>query len=169
MVFYHIAGALLLFRYIFRDPKVDVRLLVFGALLPNLIDKPLGTIIAPDWFGADRLYGHTLLFPTVLMVSALLVTRRGRRRRALMAASIGVFLHLLLDGMWTSTQTFLWPLFGSAFDPGVRPFWSDQLFSWVTIAQELVGVGYLWYLWRQSNLGDSKVRREFLANGRLLA
>lgn len=169
MLLYHVAGALLLFRYIFRDPKVDVRFLVLGALLPNLIDKPLGTIFAPDFFGADRLVGHSLLFATLLMVVTLLATRRGRRRRALMAVAIGSFLHLVLDGMWTSTETFLWPLFGTNFEPGMQPFWSAELFTPLAIVQELGAALYLWYLWKRTNLADPNVRQEFRATGRLPA
>lgn len=169
MLLYHVAGTLLLFRYIFRDPKVDVRLLVLGAVLPNLIDKPLGTVLWPGYFGADRLFGHSLLFPTVIMVVALLVTRRGRRRRGIMAVAIGAMLHLLLDGMWTSTSTFLWPLFGAAFEAGRPEYWGNlgEIFTPVAILQELVGLAYLVYLYRKAGLSDGPTRRAVAETGRL--
>lgn len=169
MLVYHIAGAILLFRYIFRDPKVDVRMLALGAVLPNLIDKPLGTLIAPDYFGADRLIGHSLAFPTAIMTLALLVTRRGRRRRVIMAVAIGAMLHLLLDGMWMSSATFLWPVFGWAFDPGQADYWGHLggLFTPVAIGQELAGLAYLTYLYRRLGLSDPTIRKTLLTTGRL--
>ena len=169
MLLYHVAGAILLFRYVFRDPKVDVRMLAFGAVLPNLIDKPLGTIMAPDYFAADRLYGHTLVFSTVIMVVALLTTRRGRRRRAIMAVAVGSMLHLVLDGMWTSAQTFFWPLFGLTFEPGRVDYWSDisAILDMPTILQELAGLAYLFYLYRVLELSDDRYRRELFVSGRL--
>ena len=169
MLLYHVAGAILLFRYVFRDPKVDVRLLALGAVLPNLIDKPLGTVLWPDYFGADRLFGHSLLFPTAIMVVALLVTRRGRRRRGIMAVAIGAMLHLLLDGMWTSTSTFLWPLFGVAFEPGRADYWGNfgAILTPTAIVQELAGLAYLVYLYRSRGLADAGARRAVLATGRL--
>jgi membrane-bound metal-dependent hydrolase YbcI (DUF457 family) len=169
VLLYHVAGAILLFRYIFRDPKVDVRLLAFGAVLPNLLDKPLGTVLWPDYFGADRLFGHSLVFPTAIMVFALLVTRRGRRRRGIMAVAIGAMLHLLLDGMWTSTSTFLWPLFGAAFEAGRPDYWGNlgAIFTPTALIQELAGLAYLVYLYRTLGLSDLETRRAVLATGRL--
>lgn len=171
MVIYHIAGAILLFRYIFRDPKVDVRMLALGAVLPNLIDKPLGTLIAPEYFQANRLIGHTLVFPTAIMALALLLTRRGRRRRAIMAVAVGAMLHLLLDGMWTSSATFLWPAFGWAFDQGQADYWGHLggLFTPLAIAQELAGLAYLAYLYRSLGLSDPTHRKTLRATGRLPA
>lgn len=171
MFLWHIGGAILLFRYIYRDPKVDIRFLVLGAVLPNLIDKPLGTIIAPS-LGADRLIGHSLLFGTALMSIALLVTRRGRKRRRWMAVAIGALIHLLLDGMWASGETLLWPFLGLDFTEGVQPYWSGfwrRELGWGTVVQELAGAVYLASLWVIAGLGDREVRRTVLRTGRLPA
>src|SRR6266545_7870475 len=47
-----------------RSPvRVDYRLVLFGAILPDLIDKPLGYV-----FGLEtRLWAHTLLFLFVVL------------------------------------------------------------------------------------------------------
>lgn len=173
MLFWHLGGTLLLFRYVFRDPKVDVRWLMLGAVLPNLVDKPLGTLLAPAFFGADRLVGHSLLFSTVIMTTALLVTRRGRRRRAWMAVAIGAMLHLVLDGMWTSAETFLWPFLGWGFTPGVGGYWdgfvANQLLVPSTIVQEILGLAYLLYMWRKAGLSEPALRQRLVRTGRLAA
>jgi inner membrane protein len=162
--------AILIFRAVFRDPKVDLRLLALGALLPSLVDKPL-TLLFPDTFPAARTLGHTLVVAAALLVAALLATRRGRRRRAWMAVVIGVFLHLILDAMWTQADVLFWPAFGWAFPPdaggGGWPSVLAPLTDRVSWVLEAIGLTYLVVLWRRERLGDPVVRRAFLVSGRL--
>jgi inner membrane protein len=171
MVFWHLGATLWLFRWIFRDPKVDVRFLLVGAILPDLVDLPLGTLFLGDRYSTGELWLHSLLLPTLYMSIVLLTTRRGRRRRAWMALGIGWLLHLLLDGMWTAQEVFLWPFFGLEIPSGPEPFWplaweralSDP-WRW---AKELVGIGYLMWLWISLGMSDRGRRRETLETGRL--
>ena len=136
-----------LFRWIFRDPKVDVRFLLLGAILPDLIDMPIGTMFFEDRFATGELWFHSLLLPTIYMAGVLLFTRRGRRRRAYMAVGVGWLFHLLLDGMWAVPEVFFWPFFGWEIPMGELPYWplaweralSDP-WRWV---KEIVGLGYL--------------------------
>lgn len=169
MVFWHVAGALFLFRWIFRDPRVDVRFLVAGALLPDLIDLPIGTWLAADRYSSGQLWGHTLLAPTLLVIVVLAATRRGARRRAWMALAIGMFFHLLLDGMWISREVFLWPLFGTDFPTGPVPYWADlweRAFSdpWRWI-KEAIGIAYLVVLWHTTSLNDRDRRLQLVRTG----
>lgn len=150
---------------------MDVRFLVAGAILPDLVDMPIGTVFAADRFSTGELWFHTLLAPTLLVVGILILTRRGARRRAVMALAVGMFFHLLLDGMWTSTEVFLWPLFGTGFPAGPQPYWDgivDRALSdpwrWV---REAVGIAYLIGLWRGSGLSDPAARQELARTGRL--
>lgn len=170
MLFWHLGATLWLFRWIFRDPKVDVRFLFVGALLPDIIDLPIGTWLLAR-YSTGELWSHSLLVPTVYMVVILLTTRRGRRRRAWMALGVGWLFHLLLDGMWTTDEVFLWPFFGWEIPAGEAPFWplaweralSDP-WRWVT---EAIGVGYLAWLWAHLGLSDPRRRRATLESGRL--
>lgn len=170
MLFWHLAGVVLLFRYVFRDPKVDVRFLALGAIAPNIVDKPIGTILMPS-LGADRVFGHTLLFSVVIMSITLLATRRGQRRRRWMAVAIGAMLHLVLDAMWASGATLFWPALGWDFAPGITPYWDGflerELITAQTLVQEVVGLVYLAYLSLAHGLTDKPTRRTFLQDGRL--
>lgn len=171
MLLWHIGATLWLFRWIFKDPKVDVRFLILGAVLPDLIDLPIGTVFFADRFSTGELWFHTLVLATAYMVLVLLFTRRGRRRRAWMAIGIGWLFHLLLDGMWVVEEVLLWPFFGWDITPGEAPFWplaweramSDP-WRW---AKEVAGAGYLVWLWRSQGLSDPSRRRSFLETGRL--
>ncbi len=171
MLFWHTGAALWLFRWVFRDPKVDVRFLLLGAILPDLIDLPIGTVLLADRYSRGELWFHSLLLPTIYMAVVLVVTRRGRLRRAWMALGVGWLLHLLLDGMWIDQEVFLWPFFGVNIPGGEAPFWplaweralSDP-WRWIT---EIVGLGYLIWLWFVLGLGDRDRRRITLETGRL--
>lgn len=171
MLFWHIGATLWLFRWIFRDPKVDVRFLLVGAILPDLVDLPVGTLILADRYSRGELWLHSLLLPTLYMSLVLLATRRGRRRRAWMALGIGWLLHLLVDGMWTSQDVFLWPFFGQEIPSGDTPFWAlawDRATSdpwrWV---KEALGVAYLIWLWVALGMSSRDRRHKTFATGRL--
>jgi membrane-bound metal-dependent hydrolase YbcI (DUF457 family) len=172
MIFWHPAGTIFLFRWIFRDPNVDLRFLVLGALLSDLIDKPVGLILFSDTFGTGRIYGHTMLFAVVLMLGGVAFTSRGSlaRRRAITVA-VGVFFHLLLDGMWSLPETLLWPAFGTSFPPGPADYWGGLLGRILTptvIIQEMVGLVYLTSLWVGAELSTGAARRRLLHEGRIV-
>ncbi|MGA7228043.1 MAG: metal-dependent hydrolase [Acidimicrobiia bacterium] len=171
MILWHAGATLWLFRWIFKDPKVDVRFLLAGAILPDLIDLTIGGVLFADVYARGELWSHTLIAPSLYMVAVLLVTRRGRRRRAFMAVGIGWLFHLLLDGMWTDPQIFLWPFFGWDFPVGSMPFWQmaweraiSDPWRWI---EEAVGLGYLLWLWRATGLGQRERRAALVRTGRL--
>jgi len=171
MLFWHAGATLWLFRWIFQDPKVDVRFLLFGAVLPDLADLTLGTLVFPDRFSTGEIYFHSLLLPSLYMVAVLLATRRGRRRRAFMAVGVGWLFHLLLDGMWTDPEVLFWPFFGWEITPGVAPYWpaawaralSDP-WRWVLDA---IGLGYLVWLWFAAGLTGRERRLALYRSGRV--
>jgi hypothetical protein len=169
MVLWHIGGALFLFRWIFRDPSVDVRYLAAGAVLPDVVDLPVGTLLTP--WSTGEVWLHTLAVPALAGALVMLATRRGPRRRALLAVPIGMFFHLLLDGMWTTGEVFAWPFFGWDFPPGPDPYWAGAVERAVSDpwrwAAELAGLAYLAWIWLWAGLGDAGRRGRFWATGRL--
>lgn len=170
MILWRLGAVLWLFRWIFKDPKVDIRFLLLGAVLPDLIDLPLGTAIVSR-YASGELWAHSLAIATLYMVVVLLATRRGRRRRAFMAVGVAWLFHLLLDGMWTDPEVFFWPFFGWDLPVGQAPYWElawDRALSdpwrWV---QEIVGLAYLVWLWIAVGLTRPERRRELMTTGRL--
>lgn len=95
---------------------LDYRLLVIGAILPDIIDKPLSLLVLPEVLDTTRLIAHTLLFPLLLFLVWRLDS--GRRLSFLLPLAIGSGLHLLLDGMFTMPTTLLWPFMGWNFIHG---------------------------------------------------
>lgn len=140
---------------VFRDPAFDYRLVVVGAVAPDLVDGPFGGVgIA-----------HTLLFAVAVLTVVMLATRSRRRlRRSLLAVPIGMFCHLVADGMWARAEAFWWPFLGRSL--GGRLPALDRGGA-VLVAQELAGLAVLAWCWRRFRLGDAGVRRAFLRTGHL--
>jgi hypothetical protein len=97
-----------------RHP-VDYRLALLGAILPDLIDKPLGAALGLE----SRLWGHTLVF-----LAAVLVACAVPSLRSLVAVALGVATHLVLDRIWEVPWVLLWPAFGLGFPPDETNLWN---------------------------------------------
>jgi membrane-bound metal-dependent hydrolase YbcI (DUF457 family) len=94
---------------------VDIRILIIGSLLPDLIDKPVGVFLFRDTFSNGRIFSHTLLF-LVILAGAGYYLYRYRRQTWLLVLAFGTFMHLLLDSIWTTPRTLFWPFLGFTFD-----------------------------------------------------
>jgi inner membrane protein len=95
--------------------RMDYRLILVGSLLPDIIDKPVGTFLFPEFFGANRIFCHTLLFLVIISSAAVYLFKR-QGQTWLIALSFGTFVHLILDQMWLAPRTLLWPAYGWAFE-----------------------------------------------------
>ena len=148
----------------FRDfSPADRRAFFVGALLPDLIDKPLYYI--PAWvtgkhgaaagiLSGTHLFAHTGLFLLMLTIAAVVT-----RSRPLRALAIGVATHFVLDfvGLSMNLRTLLWPLLGWRFP--TYPFRSlgqhlGTLFSPITFIGEALGAAILWWDYRKSRRDD---------------
>jgi hypothetical protein len=134
---------------IFRDPSLDYRLVVLGALLPDLIDGFLARRIA--WF-------HSVIVVVAILVAVMVITI-GRRplRKRLLAVSIGIFGHLVLDGAWLNANAFWWPITTASSKP--VPALDHPLVT--IVVQEFVGLVLVGYFVRRAKL-DSPARRRLL-------
>jgi hypothetical protein len=122
-------------RYGLRGKWLTNRLwiLLLGALFPDMIDKPLGLIIHNG-----RAICHTLLLFGLLLVFTVWWTIKNKRPTWTIF-TFGWLMHLLLDRIWLSANTFFWPLYG--------PFavYAHQWFFWriildpATYIPELIG------------------------------
>lgn len=173
MIFWDLGGALFAGRWVFRDPNMDLRVLAFGAVLPNLIDKPVGLVVFNSRFESGRLIAHSLLFAVLVLTAVMAVTRRGTAaRKRWMALPIGLLLHLVLD-LPLENEVLWWPFLGVDFpagDPatisGIAGYLRDHP---LVMIQEAVGLAYLVVLGRRVGWGDRAVRADFLRTGKLPA
>jgi len=138
---------------VFQSPAIDYRLVALGAVLP----------VAESPWGAGFL--HSLLAPTLVLLVVMLATT-GRRlvRRRWLGLPIGMYLHLVLDGAWTRTETFWWPVLDRSFSPGAAPEWSR---GWWSLLLDAVAVAVGVWAYRRFGLDDPERRSRFLRTGQL--
>ena len=141
--------------------SVDYRLVLFGAILPDLIDKPLGIFLGIG----GRTWSHTFLF-----LYAILALSFVPRLTFLRLVGFGVATHLLLDQMWSLPQIILYPAYGwtfprQSFTPDV---WFDALLhdpyvQFGEVAGVAILVAFVWIY----RLGSWPSLRGFLRHGTL--
>lgn len=119
LLFGHIGitlGIFYLFSYF--EPRLktilDPRYLAVGALLPDIIDKPLGMIVFASTISNGRMISHTLLFAFTLFLIGLYFYSKKRDIIVITFAS-GTFFHLMEDQIWNTPATLFWPLLGWRF------------------------------------------------------
>ncbi len=134
MLFWFVGGSAAIVWFVFRDPRFDYRLLAVGAVVPDVVDV---------WFGGARTL-HSVVAPIAVLAAVMLATL-GRRpiRRRLLAVPIGMFLHLVLDGVFRDTRVFWWPFTGLALPDARLPSLTR---GWWDLPLELVGLGLLRWL-----------------------
>ena len=154
MVFWFFAPSIVAVHDIFRSRGLDYRLIGLGALLPLIIDAPLG------YFA----YGHSLFVAVAVLGLVMLLTigRSRLLRRQLICVPIGWLCGLVLSGAFLHDVSFLWPLLGSDFP-------DDSLIPPVTILVLLdaAGIAIGVWAWGRFGLSDRETRAEFFRRGRL--
>ena len=155
MVLWFVGLSVALVWIVFQSPALDVRFVAAGSLLP-LLDAVTG--------GAWIL--HTLVGCVAVLAGVMLATRRRRLvRRRWLGLPIGLFLHLVLDGVWANADLFWWPFLGG--DPFAAPVPELDRPLGVVLVMEAAGAVALWWIWRAFGLADPDRRRQLLATGRL--
>lgn len=130
--------------------NIDMRIIMVGSLLPDIIDKPLGHYLLANFFSNGRIFSHSLLFLIVLSVIGVILYKT-RKWTWMLALAFGTLVHLILDQMWNSPSTLLWPVYGWTFPrEDVSNFIPTILHNMVTVPadyiSELVGLAILVYL-----------------------
>lgn len=138
---------------------VDYRLVLLGAILPDLIDKPLGFVLGLE----GRLWAHTLVFLAAVLAASAVPSVRG-----LVALAFGVATHFLLDRIWEQPWVAFWPALGLAFPPDGVGLWNLLQVLWqdpVVLGGEIVGSGILVAFARAHGIRSWSALKAFLRNG----
>jgi len=97
-----------------RVVRADLRLILLGSMLPDLIDKPLGFLCWGLSMGNGRTLAHTLLFFIILLLGGLFCALR-KKRPGLLTLALASGAHLIFDKMWQYPVVFFWPAYGLKF------------------------------------------------------
>lgn len=172
MLFWHLGMTCAIVFFALGARRIDYRVVLLGAVISDIVDKPIGRLFFADEFQNGRIFGHTLLVATALLLGIQLVLRGATARRWFILP-ICMLIHQVLDGMWNEPVTWFWPLFGPKFPPDpIQNYWMEVLTRPVDhpweLVKEVVGLGLLIYLARAYKLQDPELRRRFLRKGELI-
>lgn len=138
---------------VFDTPLLDYRLVMLGSVVPWL-DR----LWAPPWVL------HSVLLPVLVMCAVMIVFRGQRlRQRRWLGLAIGMFMHLLLAGTFTSGELFWWPALGvdvgelSPRVPGLG----------LAVVLETIGLFVLIWLSRRLGFAQPARRKLFLETGHI--
>lgn len=174
MIFFGHLGCTLLFVFVvfyFLKQKVDFRFVLIGAILPDLIDKPIGDYLLYGVFQNGRIFAHTLLFIALLTLLGMYLDKK-YKFIGIELLALGAMMHLAEDQMWLTPQTLFWPLFGWEFpklnlEDYAGYIWNALLHDPQAYVPEVIGIvilaGFFLYfrMYRLENLGA------FMTQGRL--
>lgn len=88
-----------------------------GAVLPDLVDKPVGHLILGGTLNYGRIYCHTLLLFSIALAAGI-AWWRWKKSPAFLALAVGILSHQLLDAMWLEPWNWFCPFQGPFRDPG---------------------------------------------------
>ena len=153
----------------FADGAPDLRWLLAGTVLPDLVDKTLGQILFRSYFQNGRIFCHTAAFTLAVFVAGAYRLRYGGDNRIMLMAC-GVASHFVLDSMWLEPVTTLWPALGPFVrDPSTQGFFAQVMenlgepFFWAT---ELGGALMLTLSLRLLGIEDLAELKGFIRQGR---
>jgi membrane-bound metal-dependent hydrolase YbcI (DUF457 family) len=146
-----------------RIKCIDYRYLIAGSMISDIIDKPIGLMLLRDILYNGRLIAHTAFFAFMVTLFAYY-----RKSISLKLVSLGIWLHLLFDFMFTQPETLLWPLFGNFKPIGYRPdFIAQAVADPFVYASEVVGFAFLAFIFVKYRLYKKDKLVAFIRSGKL--
>jgi inner membrane protein len=152
----------------FAKKAPDLRWLLAGAVLPDIVDKTVGQVLFKPHFENGRIFSHTIILATLVFVAGIYEWKRNDDNRILLLA-FGIVSHLVLDRIWTEAATAYWPALG-AFErhpsagtllEQIREYLRDPAF-WTT---EIAGAALLVASLRYLGVKNVHALKAFLARG----
>ena len=169
MLLWHLGIAALIVYVSLGRRRIDYRMILVGAVLPDVVDGLLGLFFFDG--PAGRWIAHSI-FAAIAVTVLIILVFRGDRRQSLFGIGVGWLLHLVADGMWAAPETFLWPAFGTEFsksptEPYTWDLFLDPIAHLSTWGGELIGFAILAWFWVAFRLGEADRFRLFLSDGYL--
>ncbi|PKL70592.1 MAG: hypothetical protein CVV30_04370 [Methanomicrobiales archaeon HGW-Methanomicrobiales-1] len=157
--FFHLLTGLIL-GFLISDLLDDRRWLIpctVGAVLPDLIDKPIGYLLFPTTIGYGRIYSHTLLVAMLVLACGLVIWKL-KKDPGVMGVGVGILSHQILDQMWLQPPNWYYPLLGNFKGVGNSDYFFFMLSQELKNPFELVlavilGSGVLLFFYRQDITG----------------
>jgi voltage-gated potassium channel Kch len=172
--FYHLLTGIIL-GFLIADFLRDGRWIIpciIGAVLPDLIDKPLGYLIFPSMDLGGRFLFHNFLVFLLILAIGILVWKY-YTSPVFIALAVGILSHQILDSMWKAPVYWLYPLYGpypvhaAIASDYIYDLLGSDLFNpseWVFI---VIGIGALFLYWKRDSLAGVAARHKKLSGSLL--
>ncbi|MFC1921251.1 metal-dependent hydrolase [Chloroflexota bacterium] len=122
--------------------RIDYRMVIFGSILPDIIDKPIFLLFGDSITLSGRDYAHTLLINLSLLVIGLILLKY--KKSWMLVLSLSSMLHLLLDRIWECPEVLFWPVLGPLPGRATAGWVSDRWYSIFTVPEaylpEIIGL-----------------------------
>lgn len=166
-LFFHIAIPLLLFEITFINNRIKVNrfALLIGAVIPDLLDKPLLLI----GLGTGRDFAHSLLFVLISTFLVILIQKYYNRKKNLNefvftnSYLIGITIHLILD---LPNIPFFYPFISYPYlvEDNILSAWLYNLFTDpIIFSTEIFGVIVILFTIYRNKLYNRDAIWKFLA------
>lgn len=152
-----------------KELNVDYRFVLVGAVLPDIVDKPIGMFFLRNIFHNSRLFAHALIFAVIL--TAIGIYRNNKyKKNGILMLGIGSFIHQILDSMWKFPKIALWPFLGLKFPPRPEGKWVSDDFTRLISDPTYYGpelIGFIIILYFFVKLVKNNGVKEFLITGKI--
>jgi membrane-bound metal-dependent hydrolase YbcI (DUF457 family) len=152
----------------FKGAAPDLRWLLAGSVLPDVVDKTVGQLLFKPYFENGRIFFHTAVITLAVFAVGAYRQRKRHDNRVLLLA-LGMASHILLDRIWLEPETAWWPALGPFVrDPSVEPLYKQILealsdpFFWTS---EIAGLALLVASLRHLGVGSLAELKGFLQRG----
>jgi membrane-bound metal-dependent hydrolase YbcI (DUF457 family) len=110
--------------YEFFHDRTMIFFCALGSVLPDIVDKPLGHIIFSSSLDNGKIFFHSLVIVLLFFITGLIVWKY-YRSFSFLVVGFGMFLHQLVDMMWTRPVNWYYPLLGP-YQAEVSPDYFQQ-------------------------------------------
>jgi hypothetical protein len=107
--------------------KIDFRIVLVLAILPDIIDKLIGHLLFYNELNNGRLFFHSLL---VLFIMVIILYKLNKD--LFLIYSFPLFTHQIFDFMWDLPTTWFWPYYGLFFEKLEKDVWGQWLTTLMT-------------------------------------
>ena len=134
----------------FHDRTISV-FVAIGSVLPVIIDKPLGHIIFGSTLDNGKIFFHSLIIVLLFFITGLIVWRLYKSHSFIFVA-VGVFLHQIVDMMWTQPVNWYYPFFGQYQAEAHADYFLNAIIAELTSVTEwiffvaLLAIAFLLYI-----------------------
>lgn len=123
--------------YEFFHDRTIIVFVAIGSVLPDVVDKPLGYIIFSSTLDNGRIFFHSLIMVFLFFIIGFIIWRLFKSYSIIFIA-VGVFVHHLVDMMWTRPVNWEYPLFGQVQPEAHTNYFLNALVAELTSVTEWI-------------------------------